>query len=54
MEPSRFSKCCFLVTPSRARASGCCPEWRDRIKLDNGERYIIIIKEESAPRSGHP
>jgi hypothetical protein len=27
---------------------------RVRIKLDNGERYIIIIKEESAPRSGHP
>jgi hypothetical protein len=27
---------------------------RIRVKLDNGDRYIITIKEESAPRSAHP
>ena len=27
---------------------------RIRVKLDNGARYIITIKEESAPRSAQP
>jgi hypothetical protein len=27
---------------------------RIRVKLDNGDRYIITIKEESTPRSAHP
>ena len=29
-------------------------DFRVRVKLDNGDRYIITIKEESAPRSAHP
>jgi hypothetical protein len=29
-------------------------DFRVRVKLNNGDRYIITIKEESAPRSAHP
>src|SRR6266566_5071385 len=35
MEPSRFSKCCFLVTPSRARANAC----RSTCEVSLGPRF---------------
>ncbi len=40
MEPSRFSKCCFLVTPSRARAH---PEWPRDQMIQPLERYFHQI-----------